>query len=54
PDLMIYNSIPYILPEILRGNEFTKKGDIYSFGGIMYEVATGNKPFAGQKHDIYI
>ncbi|RHZ65771.1 hypothetical protein Glove_311g27 [Diversispora epigaea] len=47
----IYGSIPYIPPEVLRGNEFTKKGDIYSFGGIMYETATGKQPFYDRAHD---
>ncbi|RHZ82489.1 hypothetical protein Glove_109g205 [Diversispora epigaea] len=50
----VYGSIPYIPPEVLRGNEFTKKGDIYSFGGIMYEMATGNQPFSHQAHDTYL
>ncbi|RHZ82476.1 hypothetical protein Glove_109g247 [Diversispora epigaea] len=50
----VYGSIPYIPPEVLRGNEFTKEGDIYSFGGIMYEVATGNQPFSNQAHDTYL
>jgi serine/threonine protein kinase len=50
----VYGSIPYIPPEVLRGNEFTKEGDIYSFGGIMYEMATGNQPFADQTHDMYL
>ncbi|RHZ82337.1 hypothetical protein Glove_109g207 [Diversispora epigaea] len=50
----VYGSIPYIPPEVLRGNEFTKEGDIYSFGGIMYEMATGNQPFADQAHDTYL
>ncbi|RHZ58672.1 hypothetical protein Glove_372g84 [Diversispora epigaea] len=50
----VYGSIPYIPPEVLRGNEFTKEGDIYSFGGIMYEVATGNQPFSDQAHDTYL
>ncbi|RHZ86645.1 hypothetical protein Glove_48g84 [Diversispora epigaea] len=49
-----YGSIPYIPPEVLRGNEFTKEGDIYSLGGIMYEMATGNQPFADQAHDTYL
>ncbi|RHZ62270.1 hypothetical protein Glove_341g23 [Diversispora epigaea] len=50
----VYGSIPYIPPEVLRGNEFTKEGDIYSFGGIMYEMATGNQPFSDQAHDTYL
>ncbi|RHZ77110.1 hypothetical protein Glove_185g49 [Diversispora epigaea] len=50
----VYGSIPYLPPEVLRGNAFTKKGDIYSFGGIMYEAATGNQPFSDQAHDTYL
>ncbi|RHZ80159.1 hypothetical protein Glove_139g113 [Diversispora epigaea] len=46
----IYGSIPYIPPEVLRGNPFTKKGDIYSLGGIMYEIATGKQPFYDRAH----
>ncbi|RHZ84237.1 hypothetical protein Glove_84g41 [Diversispora epigaea] len=50
----IYGLIPYIPPEVLRGNEFTRKGDIYSFGGIMYEIITAQRPFADQAHDTYL
>ncbi|RHZ84250.1 hypothetical protein Glove_84g100 [Diversispora epigaea] len=49
-----YGSLPYIPPEVLRGNEFTRKGDIYSFGGIMYEIVTAQRPFADQAHDTYL
>ena len=36
----IYGVLPYIAPEILRGQNYTKASDIYSFGIIiiMYEV----------------
>ncbi|RHZ43536.1 hypothetical protein Glove_1033g5 [Diversispora epigaea] len=55
----IYGSIPYIPPEVLRGrgnkgNEFTEEGNIYSFGGIMYEIVTAQQPFADQAHDTYL
>ncbi|RHZ78889.1 hypothetical protein Glove_155g99 [Diversispora epigaea] len=50
----IYGSIPYIPPEVLRGNKFTRKGDIYSFGGIMYEIVTAKRPFSDQAHDTYL
>ncbi|RHZ84219.1 hypothetical protein Glove_84g121 [Diversispora epigaea] len=50
----IYGSIPYIPPEVLRGNKFTWEGDIYSFGGIMYETATAQRPFSDQAHDTYL
>ncbi|RHZ65759.1 hypothetical protein Glove_311g16 [Diversispora epigaea] len=51
---VIYGSIPYIPPEVLRGNAFTREGDIYSFGGIMYEMATGKQPFYDRAHDTYL
>jgi serine/threonine protein kinase len=47
----IYGVIPYMAPEILRGNPYTKAADIYSFGMIMYFVATGRQPFANRAHD---
>ncbi|RHZ78820.1 hypothetical protein Glove_155g9 [Diversispora epigaea] len=50
----IYGSIPYVPPEVLRGNVFTREGDIYSFGGIMYEIVTAQRPFADQAHDTYL
>ncbi|RHZ84284.1 hypothetical protein Glove_84g3 [Diversispora epigaea] len=50
----ISGSVPYVPPEVLRGNEFTMKGDIYSFGGIMYEIITAQRPFADQAHDTYL
>ncbi|RHZ84285.1 hypothetical protein Glove_84g2 [Diversispora epigaea] len=50
----IYGSIPYIPPEALKGNGFTKEGDIYSFGGIMYEIITAQRPFSDQAHDTYL
>ncbi|RHZ82369.1 hypothetical protein Glove_109g374 [Diversispora epigaea] len=50
----VYGSIPYIPLEVLRENEFTKEGDIYSSGRIMYEVATGDQPFSNQAHDMYL
>ncbi|RIA87506.1 kinase-like domain-containing protein, partial [Glomus cerebriforme] len=37
----IYGVLPYIAPEILRGQNYTKAADIYSFGIIMYEVISG-------------
>ncbi|RHZ84249.1 hypothetical protein Glove_84g102 [Diversispora epigaea] len=49
-----YGSIPYIPPEVLRGNEFKIDGDIYSFGGIMYEIVAAQRPFADQAHDTYL
>ncbi|GET03664.1 kinase-like domain-containing protein [Rhizophagus clarus] len=47
----IYGVTPYIAPEVLRGEPYTKAADIYSFGMIMYFVATGKQPFSNCAHD---
>ncbi|RHZ86110.1 hypothetical protein Glove_54g95 [Diversispora epigaea] len=47
----INSNLTTIADFVLRGNTFTKKGDIYSFGGVMYEMATGKQPFYDRAHD---
>ncbi|RHZ79165.1 hypothetical protein Glove_151g71 [Diversispora epigaea] len=44
----IFGVLPYIAPEVLSGEEYTKAADIYSFGIIAYEIVTGFAPY----HDI--
>ncbi|RIA94087.1 kinase-like domain-containing protein, partial [Glomus cerebriforme] len=34
----VYGILPYIAPEVLRGNQYTKAADIYSLGIIMWEM----------------
>src|SRR3954453_7386626 len=46
-----YGVLPYIAPEILRGQNYTKASDIYSFGIIMYEVISGLPPYQDVCHD---
>ncbi|CAB5369465.1 unnamed protein product [Rhizophagus irregularis] len=43
--------MPYVAPEVLRGKPYTQAADIYSFGMVMYFVATGKQPFANYPHD---
>ncbi|GET64903.1 kinase-like domain-containing protein [Rhizophagus irregularis DAOM 181602=DAOM 197198] len=38
-------------PEVLKGNPYTPAADIYSFGMIMYVIATAKQPFANCAHD---
>ena len=47
----VYGVLPYIAPEILRGQNYTKAADVYSFGIIMYEVFSGLPPYHDVSHD---
>jgi serine/threonine protein kinase len=47
----IYGVLPYIAPEVLRGNPYTKAADIYSFCIIMCEMITGIPAFNNIPHD---
>src|SRR6266480_2907596 len=47
----IYGVMPFVAPEVLRGRSYTQAADIYSFGMIMYFVATGRQPFVDHAHD---
>lgn len=40
----------YIAPEILRGKEYTKVIDYFSFGCLIYEMLHGYSPFAEKTH----
>ncbi len=47
----VYGVLPYIAPEVLNGELYTKASDVYSFGVIMAEMSTGIPPFYNKKHD---
>ena len=38
----------YMPPEILRGEEATSSSDVFSLGAVLYELAAGRHPFAGE------
>src|SRR5438132_4398487 len=42
---------PFIAPEVFHTCKFTQKSDIYSFGIIMYLIATGEPPFRDRQFD---
>ena len=50
-DDKIYGVLPYIAPEVLNGEPYTKASDIYSFGVVMAEMSSGKPPFYDRKHD---
>jgi serine/threonine protein kinase len=50
----VYGVLPYIAPEVLRGYQYTKSADIYSFGIIMNEYLSEEIPFNDIPHDEYL
>ncbi|RGB22161.1 kinase-like domain-containing protein, partial [Rhizophagus diaphanus] len=47
----IFGVMPFVAPEVLKQKPYTQAADIYSFGMIMYFVATRRQPFANCAHD---
>ncbi|RHZ46804.1 hypothetical protein Glove_606g174 [Diversispora epigaea] len=47
----IFGVLPYIDPEVLSGEEYTKASDVYSFGIIAYEIVTGFAPYYDIPHN---
>jgi len=41
----IFGVIPYIAPEVLQGQPYTKASDIYSFGIVAYELLANSYPY---------
>ncbi|RGB27724.1 kinase-like domain-containing protein [Rhizophagus diaphanus] len=46
-----FHLLPYVAPEVLRGNEYTQKSDTYGFGIVAYEFCTGLPPYYDIPHD---
>jgi eukaryotic-like serine/threonine-protein kinase len=47
-DGVVAGTLPYMSPEVLRGQRATPASDLWALGVLLYEMATGMLPFSGE------
>lgn len=45
---LVIGTLPYMAPEQIEGREADARSDVFAFGAVLYEMATGRRAFPGE------